>query len=209
MPVRSLGTGLVFIYPLVPWAGVMAASYAFGALVSRNENARRRSFLRIGLAATVAFVLLRAVNMYGDPMPRDATGSPMTWLIECLNTQKYPPSLLFLLMTLGPAIAALAWFDRASGAVARFFITIGRVPFFYYVLHIYLLHAAARAYAWIRFGTDSLEWNLILNPAPAEYRLGPWTAYVAWAAVVIVLYPLCRWFAGLKQRNRSPWLSYL
>jgi uncharacterized membrane protein len=202
-------SGAIIAYPLVPWIGVMATGYAFGVFVRTEPRERRRHFLRIGFAATAAFLLLRALNGYGDPIPWESGGSSTATLIAFLNTQKYPPSLLFLLMTLGPAILCLAWFESARGAVARFFITIGRVPFLYYVLHIYLLHAGSRVYAWVRFGDEGLAWNMVNDPPPPEYSVGLWSAYVAWAAAVLLLYPVCRWFAGVKQRNKSVWLSYL
>ncbi|MHC4845450.1 MAG: DUF1624 domain-containing protein [Planctomycetota bacterium] len=205
----GLGTNVLIAYPLVPWIGVMAVGYGFGALARRDPTRRPTTFLRIGLAATAAFLLLRALNGYGDPLPWESQDSSTATLIDFLNTQKYPPSLLFLLMTLGPAIACLAWFESARGAVARFFITIGRVPFLYYVLHIYLIHIGSRLFAWARFGSDGLDWNLMQGaPAPA-HDLGLWVTYVAWAAVVLALYPVCRWFAAVKQRNKSAWLSYL
>lgn len=210
LPLPDLGVNVLVAYPLVPWIGVMAVGYAFGTLVQRSAAQRRRLLLCIGLAATAGFILLRAGNFYGEPRPWESQGSFMATLIDFLNTSKYPPSLMFLLMTLGPAITALALFERASGAVARFFITIGRVPFLYYVLHIYLLHAAAKLYAWARYGDAGLEWNVLMSPQPLPgYDIGLWVAYLAWALVVIALYPICRWFAGVKQRNRSRWLSYL
>src|SRR4029077_17856871 len=131
------------LYPLIPWVGVMAAGYAFGALVQRPGDERRRLFLRLGLGLTAAFVALRALNVYGDPRSWSAQSGPVYTVLSFLDTTKYPPSLLYLLMTLGPSVTLLALVDGASGPVARFFTVFGRVPFFYYVLHIYLIHALA------------------------------------------------------------------
>jgi uncharacterized membrane protein len=190
------------VYPLIPWIGVMAAGYAFGGLLLREPASRRRILLSLGLACTVSFVLLRAVNLYGDPTPWGRQTSPLFTFLSFLGTTKYPPSLLFLLMTLGPAIAALAWFDRASGPLRRFLITFGRVPLFFYVVHIYVVHLAV-----LTVGPA-----LLFNPdgsLPEGYGLGLPTVYGVWALAVLALYPPCRWFADFKRRRQPGWLSYL
>jgi hypothetical protein len=120
-----------------------------------------------------------------------------------INTTKYPPSLLYLLITLGPAIIALAFFDRMRepGIFARPFLVFGRVPLFYYILHLYLIHALAVVLAWVRYGFAS--------PAPQGYGYGLPVVYLVWLAILMMLYPVCRWFAGVKKRRRDAWLSYL
>jgi uncharacterized membrane protein len=179
---------------------------------------RRRVLLRLGGALTLAFVVIRAVNHYGDPLPWSAQRSPLFTAFSFLACTKYPPSLDYLLMTLGPAIAFLGWIDgrladRPTPAWARPFVTFGRVPFFYYVVHVPLLHglAVALGIAVLGTGAASAIAHKILLPDAQAARVGfslP-VVYAAWILVVLALYPACRWFAGVKARHRSAWLSYL
>lgn len=204
-------------YPLVPWVGVMAAGYAFGSLLTLEREKRRRVLLTIGGAAVALFVVLRAANVYGDPTPWVSQGRGAWYtLLSFLNTQKYPPSLLFLLMTLGPSIIAVALFDRERepGALARPFIVFGRVPLFYYLLHVPLMHLVAVVFAYVKYG--HAEWLFLNWPPPGAPQLQPEgygydlrVVYLVWLGVVAALYPLCRWFAGVKRRRRDAWLSYL
>jgi uncharacterized membrane protein len=219
---RPFGLALLVIYPLVPWVGVMAAGYAFGALLTRPAEERRRVLVRLGGALTLAFVVLRAVNHYGDPLPWSAQRSPLFTAFSFLACTKYPPSLDYLLMTLGPAIALLGWLDGRLGQPtpdgapprwARPFVTFGRVPFFYYVLHVPLLHGLAVALGATLLGASAagLIAHKIMLPDAVAARVGfslP-VVYAAWLLVVLAMYPACRWFAGVKARNRSAWLSYL
>jgi uncharacterized membrane protein len=199
--------GLFVRYPLVPWIGVMVLGYLFGALAQRPPDARRRAWLTMGLALIAGFVVLRALNGYGDPRPWPAEATGIDAVIAFLNTQKYPPSLMFLCMTLGPAITSLAFFDRARGRLADALVIIGRVPLFFYIAHLYLLHAGAVVVGLIRFGPESLEGHV--TEMQPETIPGLWAGYLAWIVCVVLLYPACRWFAGIKQRHNSPWLSYL
>jgi uncharacterized membrane protein len=211
------GSLLLIAYPLVPWVGVMAAGYAFGEILTLERERRRRLLFGIGLTAVALFVALRALNVYGDPL-RWAVQERGAWytFLSFLNTQKYPPSLLFLLMTLGPSIIALALFDRGRepGALLRPFVTFGRVPLFYYLLHVPLMHLVAVVFAYLKYGR--VDWLFLNWPPPGQPQLEPqgygydlWVVYAVWLGVVIALYPLCRWFAGVKSRRRDAWLSYL
>ena len=196
------------IYPLIPWIGVMAVGYTLGAPARGDRARRRREFIRLGLALTAAFVALRAINGYGDPAPWTGQASPVYTLLSFLNTTKYPPSLLFLLMTLGPALVLLGLFDRTPGPIARFFITFGRVPFFFYILHFYLIHLLALvAAAWTGF--DVRQFLVMPFSFPQEYGFSLGVAYMVWIGVVLVLYWPCRWFGELKARKTDAWLSYL
>ena len=204
------GVFVIVVYPLIPWIGVMAAGYAFGQLLLLERTRRRKVLLALGLSLTLAFIILRATNLYGDPRAWSSQSSLVYTLLSFLKTEKYPPSLLFLLMTLGPAIALLPLFERARGALARFFITFGRVPLFFYLLHVPLIHLIAlisdfalyrRPVFDIAFATQS--------PPPAGYGYPLAVVYLIWIGVVLALYPLCRWFAGVKRRRRAAWLSYL
>lgn len=199
-------------YPLIPWSGVMALGYAFGALVRRDPAERRRIFLRLGLAITAGFVLLRASNLYGNPEPWTSQATPAFTVLSFIDCYKYPPSLLFLMMTLGPALIALALLDRPLGRFAQPVIIFGRVPLFFYLLHIPLIHGLAVLTAWALHGSAGGIWN---GPPgfPGVELVPGWgfslpVVYLWWALVVLLLYWPCRWFAELKQRRRDAWLSY-
>jgi uncharacterized membrane protein len=194
-------------YPLLPWLGVMAAGYAFGTIYQREPAVRSRQLTMLGWGLIAAFVLLRLSNLYGDPQHWAVQGRPLFSLLSFLDCAKYPPSLLYLLMTLGPACLLLARFERGTPRFLRPLLVYGRVPMFYYVLHIPLIHALAWVWATVRFGRADFFLGLG-SPAPAGAGLGLIAVYAIWATVVIALYPACRWFADLKRRRRDAWLSY-
>jgi len=196
------------IYPLVPWIGVMALGFALGPVIRRDEGSRRRALLTIGTAMAIAFIGIRALNGYGDPSPWSPQRSTVFTALSFLNTTKYPPSLSFLLMTLGPALVLLALVDRARGPVVRFVTTYGRVPFFYYVLHFYLIHALALAAAALT-GFDIDRFRTFPFFFPPEYGFSLPVVYLIWIGVVLALYVPCRWFANVKARRTEAWLSYL
>jgi uncharacterized membrane protein len=201
------GVDLVVLYPLVPWIGVMAAGYALGPVFTRERAARIRELFALGATISVGFILLRATNLYGDPAPWVMQDNVFASVLSFLNCEKYPPSLLYLAMTLGPALMLLAAVERTQGPMAAWITTFGRVPFFYYVAHIFLLHALAVLYAWAVVGDFSV---LIGAPhKPPGYGLGLPGMYAVWIAVVVALYPVCRWFAGIKRRRSEWWWSYL
>jgi uncharacterized membrane protein len=196
------------VYPLVPWVGVMAAGYALGPLLLREAAERRRVLARLGLGFTAAFVILRAANGYGDPAPWSAQSSGRFTALSFLDTTKYPPSLLFLLMTLGPAMAVLPALEHRSGRAARVLLVYGRVPLFYYVLHLYLIHALALGAAYLTH-RDVRAFLTVCFAFPTGWGFGLPVVYATWVAVVALLYLPCRWFGGVKQRRRDAWLSYL
>jgi uncharacterized membrane protein len=213
------GPPLIVLYSLVPWVGVMAAGYAFGLIVIMEPARRRRYCLGIGLGAIALFLLLRGFNLYGDPRPWGGGGStpggppPMPALLSFLNTNKYPASLAFLLMTLGPMIALMPLIEPARGSVARILTVFGRVPFFYYLLHIPLIHLMALGVSKLRLGEVS-PWlftnHPMGNPPPPEgYTWGLGLLYLVWALAIAILYFACRWYAALKARRHDWWLSYL
>ena len=203
---------LMVLYSIVPWMGVMAAGYAFGKVLVLEPARRDRICYAVGLGGIALFLLLRGLNLYGDPRPW-SSGTDMPALLSFLNTTKYPASLSFLLMTLGPTIALMPALERARGAVARWVTVFGRVPFFYYVLHIPLIHALALVVSWLRQGSVS-PW-LFANhpmgnpPAPEGYTWSLGLLYLVWAVAVIILFVACRWFAELKARRTDAWLRYV
>jgi uncharacterized membrane protein len=205
---RADGFEFMLVYPLIPWIGVMAAGYALGGVYAWDAGRRRRFLLRLGAAATLFFVALRWTNFYGDPRPWIRQKNALFTIMAFLNCEKYPPSLLYLLMTLGPSIALLALLERRPGPVGSKVVVYGRVPFFYYVLHIPLVHAMALSFFLLMYGPVVLRYGPG-NPPPADGGLSLGGIYLAWAITVALLYLPCRWFAGLKARRRDAWLSYL
>jgi uncharacterized membrane protein len=161
-----------------------------------------------GSGLVLLFVGLRWSNAYGDPRPWTVQKNGLYTFLSFVNCEKYPPSLLYLLMTLGPAILLLALLDRPAGPAASKICVYGRVPFFYYVLHIPLIHAMSVGVFYAKYGADVFKYNLA-NPPPADFGFGLPMVYLFWAAAVAILYRPCRWFAGLKARRRDVWLSYL
>ena len=204
---------IAVIYPLIPWVGVMAVGYAFGALYQLDAQRRRRLLLIIGGVATALFIVIRAVDIYGDPSHWSQQKNLVFTVLSFLNTTKYPPSLLFLLMTLGPAILALALFEvkESGGGIRRFFVTFGRVPLFFYLLQWYTAHSLS-ILLHLTFGKPaSWLWRSPVDFGPPQPGIGfnLVVVYLVWIGGVLLLYPLCKWFAGVKQRRRDWWLSYL
>ena len=212
------GPRLVVLYTIIPWIGVMAAGYAFGAIVAKPVEQRNRACLAIGLGATVLFLLLRGFNLYGEPSPwslpsPSEEGSQLPALLSFLNTSKYPASLQFLLMTLGPTIALMPFLERTRGAIARWMTVFGRVPFFFYVLHIPLIHVAAIIVSQVRMGSV-VPWLFANHPMgsprpPAGYTWSLGLLYAVWLLIVVLLYFACRWYAAVKAQNPTGWLKYL
>lgn len=208
------GPVVLLIYPLVPWIGVMAAGYAFGRVYDLEAERRRRVLVLTGSALVVAFVAIRALNVYGDPSPWRVQASAVFTLLSFINTTKYPPSLLYLLMTLGPMLLALAWLEprRMTNGAARALVTFGRVPLFFYLLQWPLAHGAAIAVSL--FAGKEVGYYFTSPPAffadvPPNAGFGLGTVYLCWAAVVVVLYFLCRWYANVKRRHPGSVLRYL
>jgi uncharacterized membrane protein len=274
------GAGLEFlpVYPLVPWVGVMAAGYGFGPLLLLDFKLRRRILAWLGLGLIAAFILLRASNFYGDPRPWSPQNNLLFSCFSFVNCTKYPPSLLYLLMTLGPAILLLAavgpvtqsagpkpeapflpgrivpppeqpqkgssasplllttsttvsaaspeqvrvaakvrsaerpgsnaWPPSIPALLARPFIIFGRVPMFYYLLHVPLIHLLAAVVSYPQAGI-ALGSFYFTHPAAADYGHGLGVVYGVWITTVLLLFPLCAWFAKVKQARRYAWLSYL
>ena len=197
------GNTLMIFYPLIPWVGVMPLGYCFGAIFRMPEQQRNKWLYGIGLSAITLFIVLRAINMYGDPAPWHTLPIWRRTLLSFLNCSKYPPSLLYLLMTIGPAITVLPLLERMSGTSAgRFFTVYGRVPFFYYVLHIYLIHFMAVLVELIQKGSETV--TIFIHPSLSLYKV-----YVIYIVVVLLLYFPCRWFMHVKMNNKKWWMSYL
>jgi uncharacterized membrane protein len=200
-------------YPLIPWVGVTAIGYALGEVLRWPVERRKPFLLWGGAALTIAFVLLRAINVYGDPIRWASQASASMTVVSFLNATKYPPSLLFLLMTLGPALLILRALDTGTPRLLRPALTFGRVPLFYFILHFTLIHLLAVLLCYVQYG--AVHWmfespNLGAYPVtfPPGWGLPLPAVYAVWMLIVVVTYPLCAWFASVKQRRTDPWLSY-
>lgn len=231
------GPRLFILYVIVPWIGVVMAGYAFGPIMKLPADRRRAISLKLGVALTAAFILLRTLNMYGDPRPwkhpaplpavgssasssAPATTAPqrpapprVPAVFSFLGTTKYPASLSFLLMTLGPMFLMLSFAESWRGKIVDILTIFGRVPMFYYLLHIPLIHAAACTVSLVREGHID-KWlfanhPVAVGPAPAGYMWSLGLLYLVYAICVTLLYFPCRWFADLRARRKSKWLSYL
>jgi uncharacterized membrane protein len=192
---------------------VTAVGYSLGQVYAWTWQRRRTFLFRAGLGTTIAVVVLRIINAYGDPVRWTVQKSMFFTVLSFLDTCKYPPSLLFLLMTLGPAMLLLWAVDRRTPQLMRPTLVFGKVPMFYFLLHIPIIHliAVVACYARYRhvhwmFESPSLTQFPITSPPGWGFSLP--IVYLLWACVVLALYPLCHWFAGVKQRRRDAWLSY-
>jgi uncharacterized membrane protein len=202
-------TAIAYVhYPLIPWIGVMASGYALGRVFDMEAARRRRILLAIGASAVMLFVALRLINTYGDLQPWVPQETLGQTVMAFLDVEKYPPSLMYLLATLGPALMLLAALESARGWFAGVLETFGRVPLFFYVLHIALAHLAAGLVAmYMGYGNAVLN-NFFFN-FPPTWGVSLPAVYLAWLLAIVTLYPACRWFAGVKRRRGEWWLSYL
>jgi uncharacterized membrane protein len=209
------GITFAVAYPVLPWIGVMAGGYCLGAVMLWQPDRRQKFLVRLGALLCLGFVPVRAVNIYGDPSRWSPQATPLYTVLSFLNTTKYPPSFEFLLMTLGPALIALALLERRQFSSANPLIVFGRVPFFFYAAHIAVAHLVMIALAVVRYGVHPF---LLLAPPsmgtlaelfPQNFGYPLWVAFAVWLVVLAVLYPPCLWFSRLKQRRNAWWLSYL
>ncbi|HET7463527.1 MAG TPA: heparan-alpha-glucosaminide N-acetyltransferase domain-containing protein [Longimicrobium sp.] len=209
--IHPLGLPLLVLYPLLPWLGVLLCGYCVGHVYGWEAGRRRRFLARLGAGLVTAFVVLRLANVYGDPRPWSVQKNAVFTALSFVNTNKYPPSLLFVLMTIGPALLVLAWSEGARrGPVGRALVTFGRVPLFFYLLQWFVSHGIALLLSLAAGKPTSHLFGIPAGTPPqpgAGFGLG--VTYLCWAAGVALLYPLCRWFAGVRQRRDDWWLSYL
>jgi uncharacterized membrane protein len=207
-PLRTGWPTIQVVYPLIPWTGVMALGYAMGPYFVAHNPERPKRLVQVGALFTVAFFALRVPNLYGEPVAWSSHANVVATLVSFFNTTKYPPSLQYLLMTLGPALMLLGCAERISGRVADAFVTIGRVPLFYYVLHLYVIHVVAIVIG-IAQGYGVRDTAVLFLAYPKGFGVTLGSAYVVWIGTVLALYPACVWFARVKARHRGWWISYL
>jgi uncharacterized membrane protein len=204
----DFGTPAFIAYPVIPWIGLMPLGYLLADLYQKPSAERQQSLIWLGVSAVILFVVLRVSGVYGEPNPFEGHENNARAALDFLDTTKYPPSLLYLLMTLGPALITLGYAERWRGRFVDWMVTFGRVPFFYYILHIYVIHLGALVAAELTgFGWQATA--IAFFQFPAEYGFGLPVVYAVWVALIIALYPACKWFAGVKARRKDWWLSYL
>ncbi|MGA3341567.1 MAG: heparan-alpha-glucosaminide N-acetyltransferase domain-containing protein [Methylocella sp.] len=197
-------------YPVLPWIGIMALGYGLGPVFLEPASTRAWQLTLLGLASIALFLLLRGTNFYGDPHPWSQQRDSMMTALSVLNVSKYPPSLLYALVTLGPALLLLPAMERFGGFAGEVLATFGRVPLFIYLLHLYAAHAAAVALFLAEgFDYDQLRGFGAQAAPPAGLGLSLPATYAAWILIMAALYPACRWFANVKRRRHDWWLSYL
>jgi uncharacterized membrane protein len=205
---------LLILYPFLSWAGLMMLGYCFGKLFTMFDGKKQRKVLtQLGFGLIFLFIALRATNLYGDANPWSTQKNALYTVFSFIDTVKYPPSLLYMCMTIGPAILLVAWMGTVKNGFTRFVTVYGRVPFFYYVLHFFLIHLLSTATFFSR-GHSFAEGIQTEPNAPFNFLIPgegyslP-VVYAVWLFVVLVLYPLCRWFSRYKLTHRQWWLSYL
>ena len=210
------GKNVLIGYPVIPWIGIMALGYCLGTLYTPVFSAERRKkiLLMIGGSAIVLFILIRFVNRYGDPAPWSQQQSALYSFLSFIKVTKYPPSLLYALMTLGPAVLFLAFSENIKNPVSKIISVYGRVPMFYYLLHIFVIHiltlAAAGIFTDFSWKVWILEEPLWFTQTLKGYGFSLGIVYLVWMAVVVGVYPLCKWYDRYKQKHKEKWwLSYL
>jgi uncharacterized membrane protein len=208
MAVQAPPFFFVVAYPVLPWIGVMLFGFGLSSVFQRSPERRDRQLLLWGITATAAFIVLRGVGVYGDPNPWVAQGSAVRTLIDFLNVTKYPPSLLFVLMTLGPAAILCAYAERVPAAIRQPFVVFGSVPFAFYVAHFYLIHTISVVIGTLQ-GFAPGQMLTVMFFFPQGYGLPLAGVYAVWLLVILILYPFCKWMAGVKARRRDWYLSYL
>jgi uncharacterized membrane protein len=206
---------IMAFYPLLPWLGIMTLGYCMGKVYEKNFDSgkRQKTLMAIGAISILLFIILRFINVYGDPAPWSTQKNGLFTLMSFLNTTKYPPSLLYALMTLGPMLLLLALMEKINTNMLRPFVVFGRVPLFFYILHFYLIHITALFLFMNKTGASFSTIDFHFNKSfggitpEAGYSL-PWV-YVAWMLVVLFLYPVCKWYNKYKSTHNDWWLSYL
>ncbi|MEO5783573.1 MAG: heparan-alpha-glucosaminide N-acetyltransferase domain-containing protein [Ginsengibacter sp.] len=210
-PLNFYGHIIITGYPILSWIGIIALGYCFGGLYKKefSRAKRKKWLLAIGSTAIILFIVLRANNIYGDQQPWSAQQSGLFTFLSFINVTKYPPSLLYALITLGPAIIFLAFAEQPLNRFGRFISVYGRVPMFYYLIHIYLIHFLAMMAAQLTgFGWRAMIADIF--PEIKGYGFNLWVVYLIWIGVVLALYPLCKWYDKYKTNHKEKWwLSYL
>jgi len=206
---------LLILYPFLPWTGLMMLGYCLGKVL-RNDNAvyRKRFLVIAGISAIALFIILRFINVYGDPSRWSVQGNGFYTFLSFINTTKYPPSLFFISMTIGPALLLMAWWDDIQNRFTKIVSVYGRVPFFYFLMHFFLIHLFSTIAFFMRghsFAEDAAD---LSTPFIKFIKAGEGVqlryVYLIWLSIVIIMYPLCKWYDKYKTNHKEKkWLSYL
>ena len=198
-----------FVYPLIPWFAVMALGYVMAPLFKAAPEVRNKKLITYGLIFLGLFFVLRGLNIYGNPTPwaEQARGDFFS-LLSFLNVEKYPPSLLYLCMTLGPALLLLPLLEKCNNKTGAILATFGRTPFLFYILHIALLHIGSVLWYRVAYGASGVYF-FMPSTWPEGFQPVLWKAYLAWAAACFLLYWPCKWFSAYRKTHKQWWLSYL
>lgn len=204
--------GIRFIlgYPLIPWVGVMASGYAFGNVLTKTKTERLRWLRNLGWGLIFSFIVIRGLNIYGDPKPWSVQSNFWKTILSFINCHKYPPSLSYLLVTLGIAFLLLYLFESKKSVLFKPLMVFGSVPLFFYVMHLWLIHLSAILLALPKYGLKAFFLPYLLSSAmPEDYGYDLHHVYVLWIVMLVILYPLCSWFSEYKSKNKHWWLSFL
>ena len=204
------GIRFFLVYPLIPWVGVMASGYAFGPILTKTKTQRLPWLRNLGWGLILGFVVIRGLNIYGDPEPWSVQSNWEKTFFSFINCHKYPPSLLYLLITLGLAFLLLYLFERTRFPTLKPLLIFGRVPLFFYLIHLWLIHLAAIFFALPKYGFKLFNLSYLRSSAmPDDYGYDLHHVYVFWLIMLILLYPLCKWFAHYKSKHKYWWLNFL
>ena len=206
---------LLILYPFLPWTGLMMLGYCLGKILRNDDTAYRKRFLVIaGISTIVLFIILRFINIYGDPFRWSTQGSGFYTFLSFINASKYPPSLFFICMTIGPALLLMAWWDNIQNGLTRIVSVYGRVPFFYFLAHFFLIHLFSAIAFFMRghtFAEDAMDLSTpFIKFIKAGEGIQLRYVYIIWFLIVIVMYPICKWYDNYKTNHKEKkWLSYL
>ncbi len=201
-------TIILFSYALIPWIAVMAAGYVVASWFVELPDSRNRKFRILGIVLLLVFIILRTTNVYGDPAPWTPQEDSFRTMLSWINVSKYPPSLLFLCITLGIVFVSMPLFDRVGGRVGKLIGTFGKVPFFFFLLHLPLISLSSMAWVFFKFNVITAL-ALAGGNFPEGYSPSLLRLYVVWAAVLVILYFPCRWYAKYKSTHRNFFTTYI
>lgn len=205
-------TNFILGYPPIPWLGIMLVGFATGKIFTMTSDIRKNILLKIGLNALLLFAVLRFINIYGDPSTWSQQKDAIYTFLSFIKVTKYPPSLLFSLITLGASFLILAFTDRANNRFAKVVSVYGKVPLFYFVIHFYLIHVSMIALMFLQgFNWSDLSFasGTFGRPAGVQSGVELWAIYLIWMGVVMILYKPCLWFGKYKAEHNSWWLKYI
>lgn len=204
--------GILVAYPIIPWIGVMALGYIFGNVMLWEKNKRQSFIFKAGIGITLFFIVLRFTNWYGDLGTWSVQDRGILYtFLDLLNTAKYPPSLLFLCMTLGPGLLLLIPFENWKGKGMEIMKVFGKVPFFFYVIHFSVINLTSQLYTYFKFGSfiNLFTTTMTQQPLPESYVPHLWLVYVVWVVLMVFLYFLCKWYGNYKSTHSYWWLKYV